>query len=55
MSDKRGMILIETLLLFVVVSVLILIVTSCVIATHGMAEKEKELYQNDEIKAIYQR
>ncbi|WP_416324820.1 hypothetical protein [[Eubacterium] hominis] len=55
MLDKKGMILIETLLLFVVVSVLILIVTSCVMGVSSMEQRERELFQNDEIRELYQR
>lgn len=54
MLNKKGMILIETLLLFVVVSVLILIVSSCVYSIHQIQEREEDLFQNENIKNIYQ-
>lgn len=54
MSDNKGMILIETLLLFVIVSILLLIVTSCIFSLHQMSEKERGLYQNEEIQEIYE-
>lgn len=54
MSDNKGMILIETLLLFVVVGVLILILSSCIFSIHHIHEREEELFQNEEIKRIYQ-
>ena len=54
MSNNKGMILIETLLLFVVVSVLILIVISCILSIHQVHEREEELFQNEEIKQVYQ-
>lgn len=54
MSNNKGMILIETLLLFVVVSVLILFVISCILSIHQVHEREEELFQNEEIKQVYQ-
>lgn len=54
MSDNKGMILIETLLLFVIVSILLLIVTSCIFSLYQMSEKERGLYQNEEIQEIYE-
>lgn len=54
MLNKKGMILLETLLLFVVVSVLILIVTSCVFSIHQLQKQEEDLFQNENIKNIYQ-
>lgn len=54
MLNKKGMILLETLLLFVVVSVLILIVSSCVFSIHHLQKQEEDLFQNENIKNIYQ-
>lgn len=54
MLNKKGMILLETLLLFVVVSVLILIVTSCVFSIRQLQKQEEDLFQNENIKNIYQ-
>ena len=54
MSDNKGMILIETLLLFVIVSILLLIMTSCILSLHQMHDLERGMYQNEEIKALYE-
>lgn len=53
MCDDKGMILIETLLLFVIVSILLLIMTSCILSLHHMCDAERGLYQNEAIQELY--